>query len=124
MLALQAAWLSCNNRPIRVGATVSPEEIEAPSGRDEQVAYTASPCQGGCCEPRPAPGELVERAVLRVARAADLNELSGLLLDQAMELGARAAYLLLTSEDAGELGIHSHRHVPADIRLFIGSVEV
>lgn len=122
MLALQAAWLSCNNRPIRVGATVSLEEIEAPSGRDEAVACTASPCQGGCCEPRPAPGELVERAVLRVARAADLNELSGLLLDQAMELGARAAYLLLSSEDAGELGIHSHRHVPADIRLCLARV--
>ncbi|WP_437603111.1 PAS domain S-box protein [Sorangium sp. So ce590] len=103
---------------------MSPEEIEieASSGHDEAVVYRASPCQGGCCAPRPAPGELVERAALRVARAADLNELSGLLLDQAMELGARAAYLLLTSEDTGELGIHSHRHLPADIRLCLARV--
>ncbi|WP_437719470.1 PAS domain S-box protein [Sorangium sp. So ce448] len=102
---------------------VSTEELDAPTGRGEEVASIVSPCQGGCREPHPAPGELVKRAALRMARAVDLNELSGLLLDQAMELGARAAYLLLTSEDTGELAIHSHRHVPADIRLCLARVE-
>ncbi|XXZ37406.1 ATP-binding protein [Sorangium sp. So ce327] len=63
-----------------------------------------------------------DRAALRVARAADLSELTGLLLDQAMELGARGAYLLLASEDTGELWLHSHRHVPADIRLCLARV--
>ncbi|WP_437791156.1 PAS domain S-box protein [Sorangium sp. So ce693] len=104
--------------------TVSPEEmeIEAPSGHDEEIGCVASPYQGGCREPSAAPGELVERAALRMARAADLDELSGLLLDQAMELGARAAYLLLTSEDTGELGLHSDRHLPAEFRRCLARV--
>ncbi|WP_437323225.1 PAS domain S-box protein [Sorangium sp. So ce381] len=103
---------------------MSPEEmeIEAPSGHDEEIGCAASPYQGGCREPHPAPGELVERAALRMARAADLDELSGLLLDQAMELGARAAYLLLTSEDTGELGLHSDRHLPAEFRRCLARV--
>ncbi|WP_437712832.1 PAS domain S-box protein [Sorangium sp. So ce448] len=119
---LQAARLPCNNRSIQVGATLSAEEIEASIGRDEEVACTAS--LGPCArrEVYPAPGELMARAAPRIARVADLDELAGLLLDQAMELGARAAYLLLTSEDTGELGLHSHRHVPADIRLCLARV--
>ncbi|WP_437991202.1 PAS domain S-box protein [Sorangium sp. So ce145] len=119
---LQAAPLSCNNRSIPVGATLSAEEIEASIGRDEEVACAASlsPCAGR--EVYPSPGELMARAAPRIARVADLDELAALLLDQAMELGARAAYLLLTSEDTGELGLHSHRHVPADIRLCLARV--
>ncbi|WP_437325854.1 PAS domain S-box protein [Sorangium sp. So ce381] len=101
---------------------VSIEEIEAPISRDEEVACMASPCQCGRREPCPAPGELTARAALRLARAAELDELAGLMLDQAMELGARAAYLLLTSEDTGELRIHSDRHLPADIRLCLARV--
>jgi PAS domain S-box-containing protein len=101
---------------------VSTEEIEASISRDEEVACMASSCPYGRREPRPAPGELTVPAALRVARAADLSELAGLLLDQAMELGARGAYLLLASEDTGELWLHSHRHVPADIRLCLARV--
>ncbi|WP_437742381.1 PAS domain S-box protein [Sorangium sp. So ce1504] len=119
---LQAARLSCNNGSIPVGITLSAEEIEASIGRDEEVACTASLSPCARREQYPAPGELMARAAPRIARVADLDELAALLLDQAMELGARAAYLLLTSEDTGELGLHSHRHVPADIRLCLARV--
>ncbi|WP_437965171.1 PAS domain S-box protein [Sorangium sp. So ce260] len=98
------------------------EEIEASISREEEVACMASPCQCGRHEARTTPGELMARAALGVARTADLDELAGLVLDQVMELGARAAYLLLASEDTGELGLHSHRHLPADIRLRLARV--
>lgn len=119
---LQAARLSCNNRSIPVGATLSAEEVEASIGSEEEVACTASLSPCARREHHPAPDELMARAAPRMARVADLDELAALLLDQAMELGARAAYLLLTSEDTGELELHSHRHVPADIRLCLARV--
>lgn len=66
---------------------------------------------------RPTPAELVIRAATGMARASDLDELAGLMLDHVMELGARSAYLLLACRRSGELELHSHRHLPADVRL-------
>ncbi|KYF55160.1 hypothetical protein BE04_08845 [Sorangium cellulosum] len=122
MSALQAAWLSCHNRPIEAGLMMRTAETEACSSREDEVARMDSPCRCGHGEARATSRELLARAALGVARAADLDELAGLLLDQVMGLGARAAYLLLTSEDTGELGLHSHRHLPADIRLGLARV--
>ncbi|WP_437567721.1 PAS domain S-box protein [Sorangium sp. So ce542] len=59
-LTLQAAWLSCDNPPIEVGAMA--EGIEASSNRDEEVASMASPCRCGRHDARVTPGELVGRA--------------------------------------------------------------
>ncbi|KYF80844.1 hypothetical protein BE17_44375 [Sorangium cellulosum] len=98
------------------------EEIEASSSREEEVASTASPCRCGRHEAGATPAELIARAALGIARTADLDELAGLLLDQVMELGARAAYLLLASDRTAELGLHSHRHLPADVRLGLARV--
>ncbi|WP_437950732.1 PAS domain S-box protein [Sorangium sp. So ce296] len=82
----------------------------------------ASPCRCGRREAGATPAEFIARAALGIARTTDLDELAGLLLEQVMELGARAAYLLLASDRTAELGLHSHRHLPADVRRGLARV--
>ncbi|MGK4008301.1 PAS domain S-box protein [Sorangium sp. So ce1036] len=98
------------------------ERAEPSCSGEAEVAGGALSSRSGPPGTLATPGELTARAALRVARAAHLDELAGLLLDGALELGASAASLLLSSDRAGELGLHADRHLPADVRRHLERV--
>ncbi len=96
--------------------TLSAEEIEASIGRDEEVACTA--LSAHALAARSTWRRRARRARRLASRVADLDELASRSCSTRRWSSALALpYLLLTSEDTGGTWLHSHRHVPADIRL-------